>query len=1221
MAELKSGALSRAEIQAVWEGSVDKGYRDPLVRAGEGKGFEAWTQLFAQFERASKAVDVTTQAMFISPWSGQTNDPASGGQKATVTLKVSRSKRLHEPLYLQAGLFVVEEETTDFGPGAGVVVRTGRRYLLANDLYFAPGEQGPMEAVFEAERFGYGYNNPLPGTIKAIEQKGSLFENDRATVEVTSAPADLAGVLSKTRVVTWNEPDMFVPDHLGQYVVFTNGANAGQVGRMTSFDAPIPPSIGSAMEITRLFCFAINPFTYFGTFNVGDILTITNGPTVTYGKIIDIRMVAGAERVAFTLLNGPVANILPGSVISSATGNGNIDTIDFAPNFVAEAPVVGIGGATWRILDWIIDWGLEAVNELSPQNGKAAFLDELGFERAIGRSPGEGDESYRERVREIADVVTPNAIRRALNRAMPGIPWNFREVGLPLLPGFFYDGTNEEPDVLPHGGQNDAYDVDTIELTGILTGTFEFQEPVILEDPSNWAMYVEGWMGRLSNFDTTMTVIRKTGWPPPSGSYSIRVRGLRSGATFDVTAAQTNDQGYLRRYRVWLNYLEFRGFFLVTIPPLAFGEFGFPYDTPTYQNNGYDIPDPWMTAYDGFPRLASDTYRRVWDAVEAARAGGVGWELRLEDKATGAATYTYAYVPPPAPAPIVASLRDVIGDTGGGGRTQYVNGSNFQSGATVTFGGVAATNVVFIDPMQIQCTIPAHAAGLTDVVVTNPDAQDSGTSGQNLFRYWNPTLMSTATPDGYLDSRKQVTDAGGGAVSSWIDQVSGSRDYQQATAGNRPTLVADDFHVGVSSIRFAQTPSIRYLEESKRVLANGLCYFWVTKWTSADTTGGGVLNLPLPVTADSGGTVYNAAGATGGQLRYVQFDEGWTQTDRGAGLNDGVARLVGWTHEVLAGRLRAWVGVAQQGSDAFRTYQTSFNGYNGIGRSYSADGDGYEGDIGAFIVTDGTPTEEDIELLDGWARQSFDTEAPAAFDPTQTGPTQFFKPGDYVGGGTDTWTATIGNNMVATGFPGPSESPDGEPSFNIITDFLLQASSGAFSVWGGNCSSNPDQGRHLFAKITTSGLNAWGTALGATRYTNPSPIMSSGQYTGLHLYRTGAGPYQFFVAMYDWTSSAWYAEVEVTSLVDGTGNGTFIIEGKKLKTSPGGNSDLFVRAHPNVGALGSWVAGDTGLGNTGTTSDFVRCGAMNGIVHTALVWNRALSDWTSAKMVEWARAL
>ena len=33
------GALTTADLQAIWEGSVDRSYREPLLTAGEGGGF------------------------------------------------------------------------------------------------------------------------------------------------------------------------------------------------------------------------------------------------------------------------------------------------------------------------------------------------------------------------------------------------------------------------------------------------------------------------------------------------------------------------------------------------------------------------------------------------------------------------------------------------------------------------------------------------------------------------------------------------------------------------------------------------------------------------------------------------------------------------------------------------------------------------------------------------------------------------------------------------------------------------------------------------------------------------------------------------------------------------------------------------------------------------------------------------------------------------------
>ncbi len=61
-----------------------------------------------------------------------------------------------------------------------------------------------------------------------------------------------------------------------------------------------------------------------------------------------------------------------------------------------------------------------------------------------------------------------------------------------------------------------------------------------------------------------------------------------------------------------------------------------------------------------------------------------------------------------------------------GGTSVTVNGTGFLNGATVTFGGSAATNVVFFGPTKLTAKTPAHVAGAVNVVVTNPNTA-SGT--------------------------------------------------------------------------------------------------------------------------------------------------------------------------------------------------------------------------------------------------------------------------------------------------------------------------------------------------------------------------------------------------------------------------------------------------------------------------------------------------------------
>jgi hypothetical protein len=66
----------------------------------------------------------------------------------------------------------------------------------------------------------------------------------------------------------------------------------------------------------------------------------------------------------------------------------------------------------------------------------------------------------------------------------------------------------------------------------------------------------------------------------------------------------------------------------------------------------------------------------------------------------------------------VKSVKTASGSSSGGD-VVTIKGTGFLAGATVTFGGVAATNVTVDSSTKIFATTPAHATGTVDVVVTN----------------------------------------------------------------------------------------------------------------------------------------------------------------------------------------------------------------------------------------------------------------------------------------------------------------------------------------------------------------------------------------------------------------------------------------------------------------------------------------------------------------------
>ncbi|MGA8810602.1 MAG: carboxypeptidase regulatory-like domain-containing protein, partial [Thermoanaerobaculia bacterium] len=78
-----------------------------------------------------------------------------------------------------------------------------------------------------------------------------------------------------------------------------------------------------------------------------------------------------------------------------------------------------------------------------------------------------------------------------------------------------------------------------------------------------------------------------------------------------------------------------------------------------------------------------------------------------------------------------------VSPTGGtiaGGSAVTINGTGFNSGATVTFGGSAATNVVVVSAVKITARTPAHALGSVNVTVTNTDTSNGTLTNGYLYK-------------------------------------------------------------------------------------------------------------------------------------------------------------------------------------------------------------------------------------------------------------------------------------------------------------------------------------------------------------------------------------------------------------------------------------------------------------------------------------------------------
>jgi IPT/TIG domain len=95
------------------------------------------------------------------------------------------------------------------------------------------------------------------------------------------------------------------------------------------------------------------------------------------------------------------------------------------------------------------------------------------------------------------------------------------------------------------------------------------------------------------------------------------------------------------------------------------------------------------------------------------------------------------------PAPSVNSVSPNSGSTVGG-TPVTITGTNFLAGATVTFGGINATNVAVVNSTTVTVTTPAGSTGAATVAVTNPGGQNASLA--NAFTYIAPPTVSSITP-------------------------------------------------------------------------------------------------------------------------------------------------------------------------------------------------------------------------------------------------------------------------------------------------------------------------------------------------------------------------------------------------------------------------------------------------------------------------------------------
>ena len=244
-------------------------------------------------------------------------------------------------------------------------------------------------------------------------------------------------------------------------------------------------------------------------------------------------------------------------------------------------------------------------------------------------------------------------------------------------------------------------------------------------------------------------------------------------------------------------------------------------------------------------------------------------------------------------APSVSSVSPNSGSSNGG-TTVTITGSNFVSGATVTFGGTAASNVTVVSSTSITATTPVHAAGAVNVVVS--DSNGSGTLA-NGFTYTTSTVgigfaqVASATPQSPVASVEvsyphaqtagdlNLVVVGWNDTSATVQSVTDSlgNTYALAIGPSKGTALTQSIYYGKNILAGSNTVTVTF---SKAATFPDIR---ILEYKGLSTT------APLDVTAGASGTSGSNAAVSSGTATTTSANE----LIFGAGITNGAFSKAG----------------------------------------------------------------------------------------------------------------------------------------------------------------------------------------------------------------------------------------------------------------------------------------------------------------------------------------
>jgi Domain of unknown function (DUF4082)/Bacterial Ig-like domain/G8 domain/IPT/TIG domain/Viral BACON domain/Putative binding domain, N-terminal len=373
---------------------------------------------------------------------------------------------------------------------------------------------------------------------------------------------------------------------------------------------------------------------------------------------------------------------------------------------------------------------------------------------------------------------------------------------------------------------------------------------ILGQDPASSACCGRGWHGedyaatdiRLVNADIEGMITGIKWSAAGTGLQVIENSTLRNQTDMYLkTMYSANGPGWLPARRVIANNVNFQGGTTIAMDWSVTG-----------QSNTTQRDTILVYAYKG---VASDNFQVFYNQQATQNvAGGLAPCGNHRPEINGIVCSTAA-----SSGPAITWMNPFQGATSGG-TPATIFGANFVSGATVSFGGTAGTNVV-VSSNTINTTAPAHAAGNTNVVVTNPGGSNS--TFTNGFRFVTaPGCSYSVSPT------SQTIAVGGGTASTGVTTGSGCA-WSATSQASWITITAGTSGTGTGSVTYSvaanpgtatRTGTLTVAGQTVTVTQQGQpCSFTVSPTSVSAAAAGGAQSASVTTTAGCGWTATSNA--------------------------------------------------------------------------------------------------------------------------------------------------------------------------------------------------------------------------------------------------------------------------------------------------------------------------------------------------------------------------